>query len=333
MYEIDRNIINDNWIIYNPRRSIPLIETWNLLSFAMSVRNEFADACDSTNCITKSFQKSFVPLSFRTNDRTSVCHLRTERSNRVAKQRNRETSKLRLSSISSNVQNNLTRSSILGRMVRERSSITLGNSIIAPLSEQNDQSNQASITLSRRHDCAILIINLSHGGLIARSGRASVQRTSLTETDRLHTVFAPSTKIRIAHWDISVRPIWKITRVPVHVWGQGPVAGSDPRPGHRVDIPEIAPIVYGHCRAQVRGPSDSSGSLPSAVTFHTSVTHRREILGIQSRIRVTRGKSPVPTLSSRGSLLPTSGLEAQARPFVRHRHRHRHRHRIGEKSV
>lgn len=60
----------------------------------------------------------------------------------------------------------------------------------------------------------------------------------------------------------------------MHVRGQGPVLGSDPPAGHRVDIPEIAPIVYGHCRAQVRGPSDSSGSLPSAVTFHTSVTHR-----------------------------------------------------------
>lgn len=69
-----------------------------------------------------------------------------------------------------------------------------------------------------------------------------------------------------------------------------------------------------HRYARRRGPSDSSGSLPSAVTFHTSVTHRRQILGIQSRIRVTRGKSPSPDPSFAASVRHVEAVHPPPHP-------------------
>lgn len=82
---------------------------------------------------------------------------------------------------------------------------------------------------------------------------------------------------------------------------------SDSRVGRRrrrVDIPAIAPLFIGHCRAQVcaaRRHRDSSRSLPSAVTFHTGVTYRSERFNANVYNTVTksrdsaehgRGKSP-----------------------------------------
>lgn len=62
------------------------------------------------------------------------------------------------------------------------------------------------------------------------------------------------------------------------------LTSSDSRTGNlrrRVDVPAIAPLFVGVVRGQAgtsdRCRRDSSGSLPSAGTFHTSVTHRRGV--------------------------------------------------------